>query len=109
MVTILHPHSYFKLISILEYTIHNWPVPVANEPYLDEIKSSHDVQEIPAYDIRNNLIHPTEYEEKLGGAIARVCFSIAHYTVKQKHIFNALVRDITVLRAPTTKIGRAHV
>ena len=23
---------------ILEYTIHNWPVPVTNEPYLESIK-----------------------------------------------------------------------
>ena len=90
------------LISILEYNINNWPVPLSNEPYLDDIKSTHEVQQIPAYDIRSNSIHPTEYEEKLGGAIARVCFSLVHFVIKQKHVFNAVVRDITVLRPPST-------
>ena len=48
------------------------------------------------------LISPLDYEEKLGGAIARVCFSIVHYLIKHKHVYNAIVRDITVMRPPTT-------
>ena len=87
---------------ILEYTIHNWPIPVTNEPYLESIKNSHEVNQLPAYDIRGNPIHPKEYEEKLAGAIARVCFTLLHFIIKQKHVFNALVRDITVLRPPST-------
>jgi hypothetical protein len=75
---------------------------LANEPYLDDIKTTHDVQQLPAYDIRNNAINPSDYEEKLAGAVARVCFSIVHFVIKQRHIFNATVKDITVIRAPTT-------
>ena len=74
------------------------------EPYLDAMKSSHVVQQLPAYDVRGNDIHPSEYEEKLAGAITRVCFSIVHFLIKQKHIYNAVLRDITVLRPPTTVI-----
>lgn len=80
----------------------NWPVTATNETYLDTIKLTHDVHQIPAYDVKGNLIHPSEYENKLAGAIARICFSIVHYDIKQKHVFNAVVRDITILRPPTT-------
>ena len=82
--------------------INDWPVTPANELELNSIKHSHYVQPLQAYDIRGNLIEPFLYEEKLAGAIARVCFTIVHYPIKQKHIFNALVRDITIIRPPTT-------
>jgi hypothetical protein len=77
-------------------------VSFANECYLEEIKSTHDVQQLPAYDVRGRIIHPSEYEEKIAGSICRVCFTIAHFVIRQKHVFNALVRDITVLRPPVT-------
>lgn len=85
-----------------EYNIHNWPVPYANECHLASIKDTHDVEPLPAYDIKGNRIRPTDYEDKLAGAVARVCFSIVHYIIKEKHIYNALVKDITVVRPPTT-------
>ena len=84
----------------LEYTINDWPVNASNECYLNEIKVSHSVHPIPAYDIKGNLISPLDYEEKLGGAIAHVCFSIVHYLIK--HAFNAIIQDITVMRLHTT-------
>lgn len=92
--------SYFS-----DFSIDNWPVSLSNEPYLEEIKTSHIVQPLPAYDIRGDIISPLEYEEKLAGAIVRVCFSFVHFQIKQKHIFNALARDITVLRPPTTVVA----
>jgi hypothetical protein len=88
--------------SPLEYNIHTWPVPVTNEIYLDEIKSTHDVRQIPAYNDKNKSIHPSEYEEHLAGSISRVSFSVVHYLIRQRHVFNATVRDITVLRPPST-------
>ena len=66
------------------------------------IKDSYEVNQLPAYDIRGDSIYPGDYEEKLAGAIVRVCFTIVHYDIKQKHVFNTLVRDITVLRPPST-------
>ena len=85
-------------------SIDNWPVQSSNELYLNALKSSqlHAINQLPAYDIKNKLIHPSEYEEKLAGAIARVCFSIIHYTIKQRHVYNAIVHDITILWPPTT-------
>ena len=87
---------------IQEYNIDNWPVNKNNQPFLDAIKSSHAIWQLSAYDIEGNLINPLDYEEKLGGAICHVCFLIFHSLVKQKHIFNAIIRDITILHPPTT-------
>jgi hypothetical protein len=93
------------LIFILEYTINNWPVSSSNVSYLEEIQDSHNVRRLPAYDIHGRLIQPSQYEEKLAGAIARVCFTLVHFSIKQKHIFNAVVRDITVVRPPTAIVS----
>ena len=82
--------------------MNNWSVSSANEPYLDEIKSTHTVEQLPAYDIYRNLIAPVDYEEKIAGSVARVCFSIVHFNIKQKHVFNAYVKDITIVRPPTS-------
>ena len=112
MVYSLTPSPLFYLKHfILEYTIHNWPIPVTNEPYLKSIRNSHKVNQLPAYDIRGNPIHPKEYEEKLAGAIARVCFTLLHFIIKQKHVFNALVRDITILcpPSPITPTSLKHI
>ena len=87
---------------IQEYNINNWLVNENNWPFLDAIKSPHVVQQLPAYDIKGNLIDPLDYEEKLGGVICCVCFSIFRFLVKQKHIFNAIVRDITIVHPSTT-------
>jgi hypothetical protein len=65
-----------------EFTINNWLVPTTNKPYLHEIKTTHHVQHLPAYDIRGNLIHPSKYEEKLAGVITHICFTIVHYVIK---------------------------
>jgi hypothetical protein len=70
--------------------------------YLEEIKPSFNVRQLPAYDIRGKLIHPFAYKEKLVGAIVHVCFSLIHFVIKQKHIYNAIAHDITIVRAPTT-------
>ena len=89
-------------LQIGDYTIDNWPINPSNIDYLDAIKSSHEVRPIPAYDVKGNLITPTEYEEKIAGATARVCFAIVHFLIRQKHVYNVVVRDITIMRPPTT-------
>lgn len=109
-LTTLHSFFFLKeknqdldsdLTNSSDISIEDWPVQPSNQPYLDEIKNSHNVQQIPAYDIRGDPIHPLQYEEKLAGAIVRVCFTMVHYLIKQKHIYNAIPHDITVLRPPT--------
>lgn len=86
----------------VDFSIENWPVGSANNVHLDAIKASHVVDPLPVFDVNGHHIDPSEYEEKLAGAITWVCFSIMHFLIKQKHIFNAVVCDITVLHPPTT-------
>jgi hypothetical protein len=66
---------------------------------------------MPAYDIKNNPINPSDYEEKLAGSIARVCFSIVHFYIRERHIFNAQLRDVTIVRPPSsiTKKSLQHI
>jgi hypothetical protein len=64
---------------------------------LEEIESSFNVRQLPAYDIRRKLIHPSAYEEKLAGTIVSICFSLIHFVIKQKHIYNVITCDITIL------------
>jgi hypothetical protein len=87
---------------VSEYTIDNWPVSLQNKMYLKKIKPFFNVCQLPAYDIREKLIHLSAYEEKLVGAIVHVCFSLIHFVIKQKHIYNMIACDITILQAPTT-------
>jgi hypothetical protein len=70
--------------------------------YLDSIKSTHIVHRIPAYDVKDDLVLPSEYQDKLAGSIAEVCFSIVHYHIRQaqKNVFNAVIRDMTILKPP---------
>ena len=74
--------------------MNNWTVSSANEAYLDEIKSTHAVEQLPAYDIYGNLIAPVDYKEKIAGSIAHVCFSIVHFNIN-KNMFSM----------PTSKIS----
>ena len=69
--------------------------------HLDAIKDTHNVEPLPAYDVDDTLIHPY-YEATLAGAITQVCFSLVHFIIKQKHISNAMIWDITVLHLPIT-------
>ena len=85
-----------------DYTIHNWPVPYTNQCHLDAIKETHDIHQLPAYNIKGDHIKPSNYEDKLAGAITRVYFSIVHYLIKERHISSALVKDISIIHPPTT-------
>lgn len=68
--------------NIKEFTtdnqVDNWPVTATNETFLDTIKLTHDVHQIPAYNVKGILIHPSDYENELAGDIARVCLSIVY-------------------------------
>ena len=89
-------------LQIEEYTIDDWLINPSNKSYLNAIKGSHCIHLIPAYNIKGTLIPPAKYEEKLAGAIVHVCFTIVHFIIKHKHIYNAVVRDISIIRPPTT-------
>ena len=49
-------------------------------PYaLDALRHRIATQLMPAYDIQGNLLHPTEYQSHLAGAMVHLLFSINRY------------------------------
>jgi hypothetical protein len=94
--------SFNVYINSSDISITNWPVSPSNQAYLDNIKSTHSVHRIRAYDVKDKLIDPLDYQDKLAGSIVEVFFSLVHFHIRQsqKNIFNAIVRDMTVLRPP---------
>ncbi|TEB25898.1 hypothetical protein FA13DRAFT_1795996 [Coprinellus micaceus] len=69
-----------------QFKIDKWP---RVQEELDEIKSTHIVTPIPAFDAAGSPIAPKDYASELRGA-----------TIKQRHIFNADVLNIGVLVPP---------
>ncbi|KAG2748657.1 hypothetical protein P692DRAFT_20732882, partial [Suillus brevipes Sb2] len=55
------------------------------------------------YDIDRQLIPPTQYESKLCGAVVEVHFAFFHHHIRKskRHIFNAVLRELIVLRPPS--------
>jgi hypothetical protein len=93
-------HSDLTIIS--DYDITNWPVSDRCQSALGEIVDTHVVNPIPAYDINHKLINPNDYTTKLCGALVEVHFAIVHHQIKstKKSIFNAVLREMIVLRPP---------
>ena len=78
--------------------MHNWAVPTTNEAYLDEIKSTHTVEQLPMISIEISL--PPLIMKKNSQAPSLESSSIAHFNIKQKHIFNAYVKDSLLFDLP---------
>jgi hypothetical protein len=96
----------YGLTSPSDYTITNWPVSERCQSALEELEDSHVVNPIPAFDIDHKLIDPNEYTTKLCGALVEIHFAIVHHQIKSanKSIFNAILRELIVLRPPITNI-----
>ncbi|KIM65343.1 hypothetical protein SCLCIDRAFT_113180 [Scleroderma citrinum Foug A] len=80
-----------------------WPVAECCEPELQKLLSTHDICPLPAYNLKEEMIPPSQYHEKLKGAIVEVHFALGHYFIKKtkRHIFNAILRKLIVLHRPT--------
>ncbi|KAF8152764.1 hypothetical protein K438DRAFT_1772429 [Mycena galopus ATCC 62051] len=68
----------------------NWSVganPQAREA-IEEMKYTHRVRRVPAYDISGKLIHPLQYRESrsetLMGAIVRATVTLKHWNITQR-------------------------
>lgn len=68
-----------------------WPVAPENVEHLEAIKETHCAMPIPAYNLRNDLIDPKDYQRELAGALVECYFTITHWNIQNKKmdIFNA--------------------
>ncbi|KAF8145650.1 hypothetical protein K438DRAFT_781155 [Mycena galopus ATCC 62051] len=82
----------------------NWPVganPQAREA-IEQMKYTHRVRRVPAYDINGKLIHPLQYRETLMGAIVRTTVTLKHWNIAQRSqdSYTADIENIRVLMKP---------
>jgi hypothetical protein len=81
----------------------NWPVAERCKPQFEDLMQTHTINPLPAYDLDRKLIPPAQYESKLCGAVVEVHFAFFHHHIRssKRHIFNAVLRDMIVLRPPS--------
>ncbi|KAG1722366.1 hypothetical protein EDD22DRAFT_935595 [Suillus occidentalis] len=86
-----------------EFEISNWPVADRCKGHLADLAQTHIVNPLPAYDTDHQLIPPTQYESKLCGTVVEVHFAFFHHHIQRskRHIFNAVLRELIVLRPPS--------
>lgn len=63
--------------------IDQWPVRGDNMNHLENIKDSHVVFPILAYDIDGKLIEPEQYRQKLSGALVECHLSLSHWSISR--------------------------
>ncbi|KAF8478324.1 hypothetical protein JB92DRAFT_2837996 [Gautieria morchelliformis] len=78
-----------------------WPVSLAWREELDAVKSTHDVNPLPAYDLDHKMIAPKDYERCLVGAAVELHVTLIHYLIgKQGSTLVADLREMIVLWPP---------
>jgi hypothetical protein len=67
------------------FLIENWPTfNDAAKGGLENIKKTHRVVPIPAYDMKGNLIDPRQYRRALEGATVELHFTLTHWSFPAK-------------------------
>ncbi|OCH84055.1 hypothetical protein OBBRIDRAFT_453582 [Obba rivulosa] len=89
-----------------QYCMEGWCVgSTAARTALNTIRESHRTRPLQAYDMHGALIPPSEYVQKLRGAVVVVRFNVATYVFgqvpKHRHRFVGDVTYIRVLVPPT--------
>ncbi|KIJ09216.1 hypothetical protein PAXINDRAFT_17684 [Paxillus involutus ATCC 200175] len=85
-----------------EFSMETWPVAERCQLQLQELLPTHDICPLPAYEEDRSPIPPRQYESKLRGTLVEVHMSFCYHHIKKskKHIFNAIPRQLIVLRPP---------
>ncbi|KAJ6525698.1 hypothetical protein B0H19DRAFT_1276052 [Mycena capillaripes] len=90
-----------------DFDISNWPVKSeAAKMALNSMTTTHRVTQLPAYDLRGNLIEPSEYVASLRGAIVRATIILKHWNITGKNNeggrdrYTADIEGLRVLVAP---------
>ncbi|KAJ7442657.1 hypothetical protein FB451DRAFT_99147 [Mycena latifolia] len=71
----------------VEFTIQQWPVRSdAAKKALAELKSTHRVIHLPAFDAspEGKVIPPGAYKTQLAGALAQIQFTLSHWSIRSK-------------------------
>ncbi|KAM6496782.1 hypothetical protein JOM56_007255 [Amanita muscaria] len=85
------------------FTMAEWPAdnPEAQED-LDNIRHTHRVNFLPAYNVQGDLIEPQDYRKTLQGALVQIHFTLSHWFIAHKDTYTANICNMRVLAPPTT-------
>jgi hypothetical protein len=64
------------------------------------MKNTHRAAPLAAYDMHDQLIHPTSYRQRLQGALVEIHFELSHSGFKGKDTYTADIHSIRVVRLP---------
>ncbi|KIO01339.1 hypothetical protein M404DRAFT_28876 [Pisolithus tinctorius Marx 270] len=80
----------------------DWPVQERTKGALERAALTHVICPLPAFDQNHESIVPSDYHQKLYGAVVIVHFALVHYYFRQdkKSVFSGIVREMVVLRNP---------
>ncbi|KAI5982958.1 hypothetical protein EDD15DRAFT_2202440 [Pisolithus albus] len=85
------------------YSFEKWPLTrERNRAELVRLKHSHILHPVPAYDLNNDLLHPTTYRRCLRGAIVEIRFTLTHWSIAstKRDVYGAVMKAIRILVPP---------
>lgn len=77
-------------------TIQGWPATSGFKERALDCETTHSIVPLPAYDLDGEIIHPTQYERKLPGAIVEAVFHLVSYCINGTR--NVLVLEMQALK-----------
>ncbi|KAJ7784441.1 hypothetical protein B0H16DRAFT_1876889 [Mycena metata] len=86
------------------FKLDRWPVASdAAKQAIEEMKTTHRVNHLEAFDADETLLIPGAYEEKLRGSLATVRFTLSHHYIRKDDAdsFTANIDHIRILNPPT--------
>ncbi|KAI6003100.1 hypothetical protein EDD15DRAFT_2467773 [Pisolithus albus] len=93
------------------FSIENWPVDDnETKTELENLKATHRLIPLPAYDVEGNLIEPHAYQRSLQGALVKLYFNMSHWAIAGKNglhgsdVFTAEIQMIRVIDPPRPTI-----
>ncbi|KAI5992237.1 hypothetical protein EDD15DRAFT_2368510 [Pisolithus albus] len=81
--------------------------PLTRERHRKELlalKRNHRLCPVPAYDLADDLLHPTTYRHCLWGAIVEIHFTLSHWGIasSKRDVYGGLIQKICILVLPMT-------
>jgi len=80
------------------------------QPELEELKATHQLVPIPAYDVCGKLIKPDAYRRSLANALVELHFSLSHWPIGGKRgvpgydVYTAEIQMIHVIAPPRATV-----
>lgn len=93
------------------YSFQLWPLTKEiTRTELLTLQSSHRLCPVPAYDLENNLLHPSTYQRCLQGAIVEIHFTLSHWSIAtaKRDVYGGLIQLIRILVpvVPSSTVGK---